>query len=160
MKTEVNDFEVVSKILKNNANDPAKLIPILQQVQEHFRYLPENVMAYIAMSLNIPPSKVYGVATFFAHFTLTPKGKNIIKICDGTACHVKRSGDIIDRLREKFGLSNSKITTDDGFLTVETVSCLGVCGLAPVIVINDEVHGEMTVEKTMALVDKLKQEEK
>ncbi len=157
MKSET---EVVKQILEKYGNDAAKLIPILQEVQEEFRYLPENIMSYIATELKIPPSKVFGVATFFAHFTLTPKGKNIIKICDGTACHVKKSEDIINSLQKKFNLSKDKITSDDQLVTLEVVSCLGACGLAPVIVVNDEVYGEMTVEKVNKVVDDLMKEAK
>lgn len=156
MKSDVAvDFKVIAEILKKHANDPAKLIPILQDVQKEYRYLPEDALACIATTLNIPPAKVFGVATFFSHFTLTPKGKHIIKVCDGTACHVKRSEDIIKALRKKYDLSVDKITSSDGFITLELVSCLGACGLAPVVVLNDEVHGEMTVDKVMKILDGL-----
>jgi NADH-quinone oxidoreductase subunit E len=151
-----SEFEVVKKILEKYANDTTKLISILQDVQKEFRYLPENVLIFIATSLAIPPSKVYGVATFFSHFALTPRGKNIIKICDGTACHVKKSENIINTLRERFKIQQGKITSDDGFVSLEIVSCLGACGLAPVIVVNDEVYGEMTVEKLNKIIDELK----
>ncbi|MCP4481382.1 MAG: NAD(P)H-dependent oxidoreductase subunit E [bacterium] len=155
MSESVVDFDVIAKILQKHKNDPSKIIPILQDVQKEFRYLPKDALLYIATTLNIPPSKVYGVATFFSHFTLEPKGKNIIKICDGTACHVKKSGDIIKALKKRFLLKDKKVTSDDGFITVETVSCLGACGLAPVIVLNDEVHGDMTLDKVMKLMDDL-----
>lgn len=155
MKSEV-DFSKVKAILGKYSNDPAKLIPILQDVQAAFRYLPEDLMAYIATELNVPPAKVFGVATFFSHFTLTPKGKHIVKICDGTACHVKKSEDIINALRAKCKIADGKITSEDGFITIETVSCLGACGLAPVVVVNDEIYGEMNVEKVNKLVEELK----
>jgi NADH-quinone oxidoreductase subunit E len=140
----------IKKILKKYLNDSTKLIPILQDVQKEFGYLSEDSLITISTELGISPAKVFGVATFFAHFTLVPKGKNII-----TACHVKKSGDIIKFLREKFNLSEDKITSDDGLVTLETVSCLGACGLAPVVLINDEVHGEMTVEKLKKLIENL-----
>jgi len=152
-------FEKVCEIIQAHGNDPAKLIPILQAVQEQYRYLPEEVMTFVATSLDISPAKVYGVATFFSHFALVPKGKHIIKVCDGTACHVKRSSDIIDAIRAKLNLTASKNTTPDMLFTLETVSCLGACGIAPVVVINDEVHGAMNREKTSELIDMIIKEE-
>ena len=135
------------------------MIAILQKVQDDYRYLPEEVLLYIAEMLDIPPARIYGVATFYSHFTLQPKGKYLIRLCDGTACHVKRSTGILEKLREKLGLSEAKITTDDMLFTVETVSCLGACGLAPVLVVNSDIHGQMTPEKAAELVDGLMGEE-
>lgn len=151
----LRQFEKVCEILDRHQHDPMKLIPILQAVQEEYRYLPEEVLIYIATSLSLPPARVYGVATFYAHFALEPKGKYIIRLCDGTACHVKKSIPVLEALREKLGLSEEKPTTPDMLFTVETVSCLGACGLAPVMVINDEVHGQMTPEKAAAFVDEI-----
>jgi NADH-quinone oxidoreductase subunit E len=108
-----------------------------------------------SFSLGLPPARVYGVATFYAHFALEPKGKYIVRLCDGTACHVKKSIPVLEALREKLGLSEEKPTTPDMLFTVETVSCLGACGLAPVMVINDEVHGQMTPEKAAAFIDEI-----
>lgn len=153
LSPKVRQFQKVCEILDKFDRDPAKLIPILQQVQHEYRYLPEKVLNYIATSLGLPAARVYGVATFYAHFTLSPKGKYVIKICDGTACHVKGSGNLIDALREKLGLSAEKHTTDDLMFTVETVSCLGACGLAPVLLINDDVHGQVTPDSACQLVD-------
>lgn len=152
-------FEKVCEIIHAHGNDASKLIPILQAVQEEYRYLPEEVMTFVATSLDISPAKVYGVATFFSHFALTPKGKHVIKVCDGTACHVKRSSDIIDAIRAKLNLTESKNTTPDMLFTLETVSCLGACGIAPVVVINDDVHGAMNREKTSELIDMIIKEE-
>lgn len=148
-------FEKVCEIIERYQNDSSKLVPILQAVQEEYRYLPEDVMYYVATSLGIPSAQVYGVATFYSHFALTPKGKYLIKVCDGTACHVKKSTPILEALMKKLKLSEDKMTTPDMLFTVETVSCLGACGLAPVLVINDEVHGLMTPESTVALIDKI-----
>jgi NADH-quinone oxidoreductase subunit E len=113
------------------------------------------VLTYIATSLGIPPARVYGVATFYAHFTLEPKGKYVVRLCDGTACHVKKSIPILEALRSKLGLSATKATTADMLFTVETVSCLGACGLAPVMVINDNVYGQVTPEKATELIDEI-----
>lgn len=153
------DTKKVCCILDTYGNDPTKLIPILQKIQEEFRYLPEEVLTFVAEKLDIPASKVFGVSTFFAHFALEAKGKYIIKVCNGTACHVKKSMPIYDAIRAKLGLKEGKNTTDDLLFTLETVSCLGACGLAPVMMINDEVHGQMTPEKANEVLDKIIAEE-
>ena len=157
MKTveRAKTFEMLTEILDKYGNNPAKLIPILQETQEVYRYLPEEIMAFVATSLKIPPSKVYGVATFYSHFSLTPKGKYVIKVCDGTACHVKRSTAIIDAIRDKLKLDSTKNTTDDMLFTLEVVSCLGACGLAPVVVVNEDVYGQVTPEKMNEIIDKI-----
>lgn len=108
---------------------------------------------YVATSLGLPPARVYGVATFYAHFALEPKGKYIVRLCDGTACHVKKSIPILDALRKRLSLTESSSTTPDMLFTVETVSCLGACGLAPVMVINDDVHGQVTPKDAVALIE-------
>lgn len=148
-------FEKVCQILDANQRSPSRLIPILQAVQEEYRYLPPEVLAFIATSLGVPPSKVYGVATFYSHFALEPKGKHVIRLCDGTACHVKNSIPILEALRARLNLSGDKKTTPDMLFTVETVACLGACGLAPVVVVDEVVHGAVTPEKAVALVDEI-----
>lgn len=151
----VRQFEKVCEILDRFERNPAKLIPILQLVQHEYRFLPEEVLTYVATSLGLPPARVYGVATFYAHFALEPKGKYVVRLCDGTACHVKKSIPILEALRKRLGLGEGKSTTPDMLFTVETVSCLGACGLAPVMVVNDDVHGQMTPESAVALVDEI-----
>lgn len=153
------NFTKVKSILEKYNYDATKLIPILQAIQEEYRYLPEEVMTFVATSLDIPLSKVFGVATFFAHFALEAKGKYIIKVCDGTACHVKKSMPIYEAIKAKLNLSEGKNTSEDMLFTLETVSCLGACGLAPVMVVNDEVHGQMTPEKAVEVIDKTIKEE-
>jgi NADH-quinone oxidoreductase subunit E len=153
--SDVRKFEKVCEILDRHERKPEKLIPILQQVQDEYRYLPEPVLVFVATSLGLPPSTVYGVATFYAHFTLQPVGKYVIRLCDGTACHVRGSIPILDALRKRLGLSADKKTTDDMLFTVETVSCLGACGLAPAVVVNDDVHGQMNPESTLAIVEEI-----
>ncbi len=152
-------FGKVCEILERFDHDPGKLIAILQAVQEEYRYLPEDILAFVATSMDIPPARVYGVATFYAHFTLEPKGKHIIKLCDGTACHVKGSERILDHIRDHLGLQEGQNTTPDMLFTVETVSCLGACGLAPVVVINERVHGQVTPEQSRNLLDDIKKNE-
>ena len=147
-------------VLKANNYDQARLVPILQQVQEKYRWLSKEMIAYIANAVGLPVARVYGVATFYAHFALTPKGKHIIKLCDGTACHVKGSMNVLDEIRSTLGLKEGQDTTDDMLFTVETVSCLGACGLAPVMVLDEHVHGQCTPEKAEALIDEIIANEK
>jgi NADH:ubiquinone oxidoreductase 24 kD subunit len=155
MEANYSKFNRVCQIIEENNRDKSKLIPILQAVQDEYRYLPEEILAFIASSLNISPARVYGVATFFAHFTLKPKGKHIIKVCDGTACHVKKSTTLIDAIKNKLGLKSGENTTKDMLFTVETVSCLGACGLAPVMLIDEDVHGQVTPDKVVKLIDEI-----
>jgi NADH-quinone oxidoreductase subunit E len=155
----VRSFSKVLEILDRYDRSEAKIIPILQAVQEEYRYLPQEVLTFIATSLDVSPARLYGVATFYSHFSLEPKGKHIIKMCDGTACHVRGSNAIITALRERLGLSAKKITTDDMLFTFETVSCLGACGLAPVLVVDDEVHGQVTPEQALQLVEEIVKKE-
>jgi NADH-quinone oxidoreductase subunit E len=152
---ELRKFEKVCEILDRHGKQPAKLIPILQEVQEEYRYLPEEVMTFVATSLGLSPAKVFGVASFYAHFALQAKGKYVLRLCDGTACHVKGSEPILEVLGEKLGLSAKKPTTDDMLFTLETVSCLGACGLAPVMLVNDKVYGQVTRERAAEIVDEI-----
>ncbi|MCB5262928.1 MAG: NADH-quinone oxidoreductase subunit NuoE [Candidatus Cloacimonetes bacterium] len=155
-----HSFNKVMEILDRYDRSENKIIPILQAVQEEYRYLPQEVLTFIATSLGVSPARLYGVATFYSHFSLEPKGKHIIKMCDGTACHVRGSSKVIDAIRDRLKLSAKKITTDDMMYTFETVSCLGACGLAPVLVVDDEIHGQITPEQALALIDKIDAEEK
>jgi len=153
---ERDKFEEVCQILNLHARRPSRLIPILQAIQHEYQYLPEEVLTYVATSLNIPPARVFGVATFYAHFALEAKGKHVIRICDGTACHVKQSLPVLNALREKLGTTEKNMTTADMMFTVETVACLGACGLAPVVVIDEQVYGQITPTRAVALVDEIK----
>jgi len=152
------DFTAADEILAANGNSPKAIVSILQAVQEHYHYLPREVFPYISSKLGISEAKVYSVATFYENFSLEPKGKYVIKVCDGTACHVRRSLPILDRLRSDLGLKNGQTTTDDLMFTVETVSCLGACGLAPVLTVNDKVYPAMTPDKATELLNELKEE--
>jgi NADH-quinone oxidoreductase subunit E len=137
----------VLEILDEYHRDGSKIIPILQAIQEEYRYLPEEILTYVATALDLSPAKVYGVATFYSHFSLEPKGAYVIKVCDGTACHVKGSGKLVETLRKKLGLTEKKKTTDDMQFTLETVSCLGACGLAPVLLVNEKVYGQVSADR-------------
>ncbi|HHY38565.1 MAG TPA: NADH-quinone oxidoreductase subunit NuoE [Clostridia bacterium] len=148
-------FSTVNEIIEKYDNDPHALISILQAVQEEYRYLPPEILTYIATALGLPPSSVFGVASFYAQFSMEPKGKWVIRICDGTACHVRRSKDILQAVRKKLGLKEGERTTKDMLFSLETVACLGACGLAPVMTVGDEVHGQMTPDKAVTLIDEI-----
>ncbi|MEA1884213.1 MAG: NADH-quinone oxidoreductase subunit NuoE [Thermotogota bacterium] len=152
-----HQFNQVCEILNKHDNNHYKLIPILQEIQEIYQYLPEEIMTYISTALGISPSQIYGVATFYSHFTLEPKGKHIIKVCDGTACHVKKSGKILETIKKELNLSDKKPNSDDGLFTLETVACLGACGLAPVVVIDETVYGSVTPEKMTSLINNIRE---
>jgi len=152
-------FESVCDVLDRYERKPSNLIAILQEIQETYSYLPEDIMTYVATALEISPGEVFGVATFYTHFTLEPKGRYVIKVCDGTACHVKKSEEIIKTLKNELGLSESKKTSDDMLFTLEIVACVGACGIAPVIVINEDVYGAMNAEKTKSLIEIIRGEE-
>lgn len=152
------DFSQVDKILDEQGREERSVIAVLQAIQEHYHYLPREVFPYLAKELKLSEARIYSVATFYENFSLEPKGKYVIRICDGTACHVRRSVPILERLRAELGLSEKKKTTDDLLFTLETVSCLGACGLAPVLTVNDVVHPSMTPEKASALLKELKEE--
>lgn len=152
------DYSILDTILKNHEYKASAIIAILQDTQEIYRYLPREIFDYYSKELGISRAKIYSIATFYENFSLEPKGKYIIKVCDGTACHVRKSIPILNKLRDELGLSEEKTTTDDLMFTVETVSCLGACGLAPVLTINDKVHGAMNPEKVMDILNMLKEE--
>lgn len=154
-----SSVSVVEEILSRHEYKQSSLITIIQDVQSHYNYLPAEALEQIAHGLKISIARVYSVATFYENFSLEPKGKNIIRICDGTACHVRKSIPILEAIRKELGLNEKKSTTDDMMFTVETVSCLGACGLAPVMTINDVVHPAMTPDKALALLAELRKGE-
>ncbi len=153
------NFEKVNEILEKHQRKPSSLITILQETQEVYRYLPEEIVAYIATAMGISTSRVFGVATFYENFSMEPKGKNIIRVCDGTACHVRSSETILNKITKTLGLKNGQKTTADLMFTLETVSCLGACGLAPVMVVNGQVYGNMTPDKVEEVIMRIKEEE-
>ena len=152
------DYKFIDQVLADHACDASQIIAIMQDVQGKYRYLPKDALRYIANKVGISESKIYGVATFYENFSFEPKGKYVIKVCDGTACHVRKSMPVKEALMKELGLSNKKHTTDDMLFTVETVSCLGACGLAPTLTVNDEVHPKMTPEKAIDLLNELRGE--
>ncbi len=153
------DYSVLDEAIERLGNKESSLIAILQIAQEHYRYLPAEIFPYLAKKLALPESKIYGVATFYENFSLEKKGKYVIKVCDGTACHVRKSTVILNALRKALGLNEGEKNTPDGLFTLETVSCLGACGMAPVIMVNDEVHPSMTPEKVDEIIASIKEGE-
>ena len=152
------DYLVLDEILAEHSVQASAMIAVLQRVQEHYRYLPAEIFPYLAAKMRVSEACLYSVATFYENFSLKAKGRYVIKVCDGTACHVRKSIPILERLHSELGLGGGKVTTDDLGFTVETVSCLGACGLAPVITVNDKVYPAMTPEKASELLLQLREE--
>lgn len=153
--TNGRKFVKVFTILEEHGRNPARLVPILQAVQHEYRYLPREVLNYVATALDVAPARVFGVATFYSHFAIEPKGKHLVRLCDGTACHVKDSIPILDAIRKRLGLGPKQTTTSDLLFTVETVACLGACGLAPVVVVDEQVYGQMTPASAVKVIEEV-----
>ncbi|MGE5550329.1 MAG: NADH-quinone oxidoreductase subunit NuoE [Bacteroidota bacterium] len=145
------DFARLDEIVTKHDRKPDRLIPILQETQSTYGYLPEGAMRRIADALGIPVGKVYGVATFYSLFAVAPKGKHIIRVCESAPCHVRGAEEIFAALEAELGIAPGQ-TTADGFFTFEHTSCLGVCGVAPVMMIDDVVYGNLTMEKTREII--------
>lgn len=154
------DVSKLDDIIASYGAKKSNLIAILQKVQEIYRYLPEDAMIYIGTKIEgLSPATVFGVATFYAQFSLEPKGKYEIKVCDGTACHVRGSMPVLNAIRAKLNMPEGQLTSENGLFSLETVSCLGACGLAPVVVINDKVYPQMTSDAITIVLDTLMKEE-
>ncbi len=154
------DTSRLDKIIESFDSKKSNLIAILQKVQEVYRYLPEEALIYIGTKIEgLSPATVFGVATFYAQFSLEPKGKYEIKVCDGTACHVRGSMPVLNAIRAKLNIPAGQLTSENGLFSLETVSCLGACGLAPVVVINDKVYPQMTSDAITIVLDTLMKEE-
>ena len=149
-------YDKADTIIKSHGAMEASLIPIIQDIQSEYRYLPPELLSYVADQIGITEAKAFSVATFYENFSFEAKGKYVIKVCDGTACHVRKSMPVLEALSKELGLSRKKHTTDDMMFTVETVSCLGACGLAPTMMVNEEVHPSMTPEKALAVIEELR----
>ncbi len=154
------DYSKVDEIISACGAEKSHLIAILQKVQEEFRYLPLDIMTYIGTKIEgLSPATVYGVATFYAQFSLQPKGKYEIKVCDGTACHVRGSMPVLNAIKQTLNLENGQYTTENGLFSLETVSCLGACGLAPVVVVNGKVYPQMTADAIKIVIETIMNEE-
>ena len=144
------DYKFIDQVLADHACDASQIIAIMQDVQGKYRYLPKDALRYIADKVGISESKIYGVATFYENFSLDVKGKYVLKVC---------RGNVLQALYDATGLSESKPTSDDGLFTIEIVSCLGACGLSPVVMVNDTVHPAITPDKAVDLIEELREKE-
>ena len=152
-------LEKANEIIESYGCKQENLIAIMQEIQLEYKYLSEEALTLVAEKLGVSTAKVYSVATFYENFSLEQKGKHIIKVCAGTACHVRKSQPIFDAIYDYLGLSGKRKTSADGMFTLETVACLGACGLAPVMTIDGEVHAKMTPERALALLEDIRRKE-
>jgi len=146
-------YRKIDAIVARYRDKPGSLIPVLQQAQDVCGYLPHAVQRYVAKGLNMSPSVVFGVATFYSFFTLVPRGKHVIRVCLGTACYVKRSEEILDKIKDELDLEVGEVTRDKKY-SLEAVRCLGACGLAPVVVIGQDTYGDVAATKVMDIIKK------
>ncbi len=151
--TNEEKLQKIKEVIEKKRNVEGALIPVLHEVQNTYGYIPETIQKLISKEMGIPMSEIYGVATFYTGFTLEPKGKYRVSVCLGTACYVKGSALILDKVKQKLGIDVGQIT-EDGKFSLDATRCLGTCGLAPVMVINDEVHGNLKPEDVNAILDK------
>ena len=145
--------EKLEKIAKKYKNVEGGIISALHEVQDTYGYISSTAQKYLSKELNVPMSEIYGIITFYSRFSLVPKGKYNIQVCMGTACYVKGSEKVLNRFKEKLGIKEGE-TTSDGKFSIESVRCIGACGLAPAIVINEEVYGKMDEKKVDELIEK------
>lgn len=145
-------YTALDKMLENYRHSPEKIIPVLQETQGIFGYIPAAAIQQISNALDMPSSEIYGVVTFYGQFHLQARGKNIIRICSGTACHVRGGGQVLDAIVKGLGLKNGQTTTEDLMFTLEPVACLGACGMAPVIMINDDTYGRISPQEVPAIL--------
>ena len=157
MKENNIDLAFVRGILREYEGDDHSLIEILQRAQEHYGYLPEDVIYEVSRVKGIPPAKILGVATFYTQFRLTPVGKYLIMLCKGTACHVNGADAIAKALQDELGIGDGE-TTPDGLFSLKEVACLGCCSLSPVMMINETAYGSLTPDKAREIVRKIKAE--
>lgn len=155
--TAAADKKVIDGILRKCERD--SLIAILQAVQSHYNYLPEQVLTLLSERLEVPLSTLFSLATFYRSFSLEPRGRHLIKVCLGTACHVKSAENLFDKARRDLNLSGEESTTKDLRFTLEKVRCLGCCSLAPVVCVNENTYGSMTQERLSGVFEKYRQED-
>lgn len=152
-ETPTKEALELQKVFSQFRGKKGALIPVLQKAQEIYGYLPTEVLKEISGNLQIPLSKIYGVVTFYAQFHLNPRGRNIVRVCLGTACHVRGGAKISEAVTKAIGIKDGE-TTEDLRYTFESVACLGACGLAPVMMVNDETHGRLTPDMVKELLEK------
>ncbi|QNB48082.1 NAD(P)H-dependent oxidoreductase subunit E [Thermanaerosceptrum fracticalcis] len=149
-------YQELGRVLARNREKPENLITVLHEAQLIFGYLPSDVQIYIADALDVPISEVYGVVTFYSLFTTVPRGKYTISVCLGTACYVKGAGDIMEAFKENLKIDEGE-TTQDGLFTLQSARCIGACGLAPVLTINNDIHGQLTPDDVPKLLDRYRE---
>lgn len=148
-------FVKLKDFIDNLDTKEGALISVLHRAQELFGYLGEDIQQFVAKELDIPVSKVYGVITFYSYFTTTPRGKHVINICTGTACFVRGAGDVLKEFKKRLNISEGE-TTEDGMYTLETLRCVGACGLAPVVMVGNDVYGHFKPEDVEKILSKYK----
>jgi NADH-quinone oxidoreductase subunit E len=153
-------FPEFNSELWQRAREPGMLIPLLQSAQETYGYISEKAISYISAVTKIPEAKIFGVITFYTQFRLRPQGEFVVRVCDGTACHVNGSKDLLDVIYDELSMDGSSDTTPDGMFTVETVACIGCCSLAPVITVNEDTHGRLTPLKLRKVIKRYKRKAK
>jgi len=149
-------IEKTERILKKYDYNGSKIIQVLTEIQQEYNYLPRENLEYISRRLKLALSKIYSIATFYAAFSLNPRGKHLITVCSGTACFVRGVSDVLQRLEDRLGIK-AGFTTADNMFTLETVNCLGACALAPIVVVDGEYYGQTTIQKVDTLLDKYRE---
>ncbi len=157
MMVSQEDKEKIDKLVEKHETDPGPLISILQEVQETFGYLPKDILIYLSQKLRISESKIWGIVTFYTQFYLEPRGKNTVRVCLGTACHVKGARKILDRLKKILGIQPGETTKDLNF-SLETVRCLGTCFLAPVVMVNQDYFGKLTPDRIEKIINQYRKD--
>jgi NADH:ubiquinone oxidoreductase subunit E len=152
--------KTLNKILNRYTTDEGNIISLLQDIQDILGYIPENTVDWFSKKLDIPESRFFGVITFYSRFHLKPRGKNLITVCCGTACHVKGSERFINNLQREFKIPEGEDTTEDKKFTVEKVTCIGTCSMAPAVIINKKIYGKMTADRLMKKVKTLEGKKK
>lgn len=153
------DFGFIDSVLQKYDCDKTRVIAIMQEIQNEYKFLPKDALKYVAEKVDESEAELYGVATFYENFSMNEKGKYIIKVCNGTACHVRKSDDVQEAIYAATGLTPEDHISSDGLFTIERVACLGACSLAPVCTVNGVVHASMTPEKAHALIQELREAE-
>jgi NADH:ubiquinone oxidoreductase subunit E len=151
---------ILEKIYKSHTDNEGNIISLLQEIQGEFGYIPEDAVAWFSRKLDVPASRFFGIATFYAQFHLQPRGKNVVTTCCGTACHVKGSEKLLNGLLKELQLAEGESTTEDKKFTVEKVNCVGACSIAPVVIVNHKVFGKVSSDQLMKEIKRLKEKER
>ncbi len=152
------DLSKTKKLIKKHGRKKGVLIPLLQDIQKEYGYVPAEAVELVSKEIGIFPVEIYGVLTFYAQFYLTPRGKHTIRVCQGTACHVMGGKEILDYLSNKLDIKEGE-TTKDGIFSLERVACLGCCGMAPVVQVDEDFYGNCTIQKMDEMLEKYRKEE-